>query len=236
MSPPQSSVSGPVLSCYQSRERQTLTKTLWNGFVVTVAPGSDDLDSACRITLRDSRGAIVFSDEGFNTELHPGTGRDIDNDGEPDAILGIDSGGGNRCCWEYTIISFSPQPHIIATLPPTSFEFTSDSNGRTLIRMTEPFYALGTSMAASPTVTVIQQFRSGKLADVTVEYCKAILSDPSESHTSNVLQHLYCGEIDEASRIIRDKWPVSEQASIRSRMKKEIEARWPEIAARLTDW
>jgi hypothetical protein len=232
---PQSRVE-TELACYQSRQNRTQTKTLSNGFVVVVSPGSDDAEQACRIRVRDKTGRVVFTGEGFNTRLHPDSGRDIDNDGKPDAIVGVDTGGGNRCCWEYTIISFSPSPHVVAKLPPIAFDFTSDREGKTLIRETEAFYDLGNSMADSPTVTIVRQFRSGQLMDVTSDYCKSILSEPADNEMSLVLQNLYCREFNEASRLIRDKWPTSEQAAVRARIKKEMEARWPEIARLMTDW
>jgi hypothetical protein len=189
-----------------------------------------------KVTVRNKAGGTVFTAEGFGTRLHPDSGRDIDNDGKPDAIVGVDTGGGNRCCWEYTILSFSPGPHIVAKLPPVEFDFTSDAAGKTLIRETEAFYDLGNSMADAPTVTIVRQFRSGRLLDVTAEYCRSILSEPADNEMALVLQNLYCGEFKVASRLIREKWPASEQAVVRSRIKKEVEVHWPEIAHQMTDW
>jgi len=136
---------------------------------------------------------------------------------------------------EYTVISFSPKPHAAAKLP-MPFDFTSGNDGRTLIRATEAFYALGDSMADAPTVTIMRQFRAGQLVDVTAEFCTSILSEQADSKFSLVLQNLYCGQFEQASRLIRENWTDTEQAPIRARIKKEVEARWPDIARRMTNW
>src|SRR5688572_27034114 len=81
--------------------------TLTNGVVVAVrSVGGNNPDLACEVSVRDRNGRSVFNDRGFDTAIHPATGRDIDNDGRPDVVVGVDTGGNDRCCWEYPVISF----------------------------------------------------------------------------------------------------------------------------------
>ena len=86
------------LVCRQAQPANpTLTKTLSNGAVVTVRSVTpNSLGQTCEVTVRDRSGKVVFEDRGFNTSIDPATGRDIDNDGQPDAVVGIDTIGRHR--------------------------------------------------------------------------------------------------------------------------------------------
>jgi len=54
--------------------------------------------------------------------------------------------------------------------------------------------------------------------------------------TNIVLQQIYCGQLDEASRLVLEVWPGSEQSRIRRQIRDAIAERWPEIAKQLTSW
>lgn len=150
--------------------------TLANGVVVVVrSAGGNNPDQACEVSVRDRNGRTVFSDRGFDTQIHPATGRDIDNDGRPDVVVGVDTGGGNRCCWEYPVISFNPSPRVLLKLPPAAFDFET-LPGKTLIWTTAAFYDLGPDAADSPTVETVREFRPAGLIDVTPDYCKRMLA------------------------------------------------------------
>jgi hypothetical protein len=167
----------PETACWSEQRplNHVITRTLDGGFILTIAPSTDpDVEYGCRAEVRDGTGKIVFEGEGFNTRLHPESGRDVDGDGRPDLIIGIDTGGGNRCCWEYHVISLSPIPRAVARLPNPGFE--TDRQGRTVIWTTVAFDDLGPSMAQSPTIEIAEQFRSGRLVDITSEYCQAMLA------------------------------------------------------------
>jgi len=57
-------------------------------------------------------------------EIDPITGKDINGDGEPEAVL-IDFSGGAHCCWTYDIISLGKQPGLIQKLyNPDTASFT----------------------------------------------------------------------------------------------------------------
>ena len=161
---------------HQRPNNLKVTRTLPRGYTLTIGPAADpdDIESGCLVEVRNAAGKLVFEGAGFNTRLHPESGRDVDGDGQPDVIVGVDSGGGNRCCWEYNVISLSPRVRVIARFANPGF--VSDGSGRTVIRTTVPFYDLGPSMAQSPTLEIAEQFRSGRLVDITSEYCGSILA------------------------------------------------------------
>lgn len=165
-------------SCWSARPAPTATKSLAGGFVVTFGPTprSQDPERACEVEVRDAQKRVLYRADGFNTRLHPESGQDVDNDGQPDLIVGADTGGGNRCCWEYAAIAFTPKPHVIATFP-DAVAFEKGRGGRTIVWQTEAFYDLGPNMAESPIVNTAAQFRSGRMVDVTAEYCDAMLGN-----------------------------------------------------------
>ena len=97
------------------------SRAVANGAVLTVrSTGVANPEQACEILVRDRKGRTLFSDRGFSAEIHPATGRDIDNDGRPDAVVGVDTGGANHCCWEYPVLSFNPTPRVLLRLPTAS--------------------------------------------------------------------------------------------------------------------
>jgi hypothetical protein len=174
----------PAMTCQQRQADRTPKKTTIQTLTVTIAPSPkpDEVEEACTADVRDRNGKVVFQSQGFNTELTDTNGRDIDNDGHPDIVVGTDTGGGNRCCWEYVAISPVPRPHVVVKLPPAHFD--SDDNGKTVIWTTIAFYDLGPSMAESPVVEQAQQFRKGRLEDVTSEYCAGMLANQSRGYAS----------------------------------------------------
>ena len=152
------------------------SRTVANGVVLTVrSTGGTNPEQACEILVRDRNGRTVFSDRGFNAEIHPVTGRDIDNDGRPDAVVGIDTGGRNGCCWEYPVLSFTPTPHVLLKLPPADFDFET-LPGKTLVWTTAAFYDMGPDKADSPTVETVHEFRRNGFIDVTAAYCERMLA------------------------------------------------------------
>ena len=174
----------PAISCQQGQPDRTAKKITVQNLTVTIAPSPkpDEVEEACTAEVRDRSGKLVFQSQGFNAEFTDTNGRDIDNDGHPDIVVGTDTGGGNRCCWEYVVISPVPRPHVVVKLPPAHFE--SDDDGKTVIWTTIAFYDLGPSMAESPVVEQAQQFRKGRLEDVTSEYCGGMLANQARGYAS----------------------------------------------------
>ena len=168
----------PELQCRHSLrdQEQRLTRTVQDGYTVTVRRQADPAltKDACVVEVRGPSGQVVFTRDGYNTRLHADSGRDVDNDGTPDLIIGHDTRGEARCCWEYTILSLRPAPHVAGVFSNPSFDV--DVNRRTVVWSLLPFQDLGPDMAAAPTIAVAQQYRDGRFVEITSEYCAVILA------------------------------------------------------------
>lgn len=260
------------LLCRQSTaDGSALSKTLSNGAVVTVrSVAANSLGQTCEVTVRDKNGKTVFDDYGFNAKIDPVTGHDIDNDGHPDAVVGVDTLGGRTGNWEFPVISFFPSPHILIKLPHAIFD-SQTKPGKMLIWTPATFEGLNPSAADVTTVATVHEFRSNGFIDVTIDYCKPLLSgdltglgnlrgplavltrqakldsrteagrpedqeDTRAAATTVALQQIYCGQFDDASRLVREVWPASEQSRVRRQMRDAIADRWPDLAKRLGAW
>jgi hypothetical protein len=174
--------TAPEMSCrYSVRAEQRMTRAVQDGFSVMVRRKADLAltKAACVIEVRDPSGRLVLMREGFNTELHGDSGRDVDNDGSPDLIIGFDSRGTNRCCSEDTVLSLKPAPHVVGTFSHPTFEV--DLNRRTLVWAMLSFDDLGADMGPVPTIAIAGQYRDGRFVDLTSEYCPVILAGTSRS-------------------------------------------------------
>lgn|GEM_PF-325764 len=152
------------------------------GLVLERTTDTLDVEFICSATVRDSADSVVWKDSGFRTRQDDWTGKDLDGDGEPDAVIGVDTGGGNRCCWGFALIRFSPAFEVMARIDFLPF-FANDDSGRVLIQQVVPFYDLGPDMASSPIVILVHQFRQGKLVDITQERCAKILGRTAAPRT-----------------------------------------------------
>ena len=165
------------LACRKSAtDNSTLTRTLANGATVTVRPvPPNELQQTCEVSVKDRNGRAIFEDRGFNTKVDPATGRDIDNDGQPDVVIGVDTGSDTQGRWEFPVISFTPKPHLLLKLPPAIFDFQTKP-GKTLIWTLANFEGLTGSASDVSTVATVREFRTNGLIDVTREYCKQMLA------------------------------------------------------------
>ena len=201
---------GQDMACsYSVRDQEQLkTRTVQDSLTVTVRRKPDPglVEDACVIEVRDASGQVVFAREGYNTRLHADSGRDVDNDGAPDLIVGHDTGGGNRCCWEYAMLSLRPTLHIAGTAVNPSF--TVDVNRRTVVWSMLPFYDLGPSTAQSPTLATAQQYRDGRFVEITPEYCPGILAGQAPG-LANLSQDLWQLEGSRRAASREEKEPPS---------------------------
>jgi hypothetical protein len=166
----------PEMFCrYSVRGEQRMTRAVQDGFSVTVRRKADPslTKDACVIEVWDRSKRLVLAREGFNTKLHEDSGRDIDNDGAPDLVIGSESSRTNGCCSEYTIVSLKPAPRVLGTFAHASFEL--DLDRRTLVWAALSFDDLAADMGPPPTIATVGQYRDGRFADVTAEYCPVIL-------------------------------------------------------------
>jgi hypothetical protein len=158
------------------------------------------------IEVRDASGQVLFAREGYSTRLHGDSGRDVDNDGAPDLIVGHDSGGGNRCCWEYAILSLRPALHVAGTF--TNPSFTADVTRRTVVWSMLPFSDLGPPTAQSPTIAVAEQYRDGRFVEITSEWCPVILAGQGPG-LANLSQDLWQLEGSRRAASREEKGPPS---------------------------
>ena len=167
----------PELFCrYSVAAEQRVTTTGANGFSVTVRRKPDPAltTDACVIEVRDRSQRIVFSREGFNSRLHEDSGRDVDNDGVPDLIVGVETHRTKLCCSEYSVLSLQPAPHVVGTF--SSPTFRVDQNRRTIVWAALSFDELGSDFGPAPTIAIVGQYREGRFIDLTPENCSWILA------------------------------------------------------------
>lgn len=147
------------------------------GFTATLARSSERSggEDACRMTVTDGGGTLVFDRTGFGARVFAGTGQDLDGDGGPEAVLGVDEGGGNRCCWRFTVVHLRAGLPVLAELPFVP-GIVAAPNGGVLFEEVEAYYDLGPSMAESPVVIRFHRFERGQLVERTRDYCDSLLS------------------------------------------------------------
>lgn len=158
------------------RGQQRQARTVQDGFTVTVFRKADRNLSAdaCVVEVRDPSSRVVFTGEGYNTGIHDYTGRDVDNDGTPDIIVGHDSQDTGQCCSDYTVVALGPTPHAAGEFSNVWFE--ADGNRRTLAWHLVPMADLAVDFGPTPMLVVVDQYREGRFVDVTSEYCPTILA------------------------------------------------------------
>jgi hypothetical protein len=155
---------------------QRITRAVQDGFSVSVRRKGDPAltKDACVIEVRDRSKRVVFTREGFNSRLHADSGRDIDNDGAPDLIVGVEPHRTNLCCSEYSIVSLKPAPHVVGTFSNPTFRV--DQDRRMVVWAALSFDELGSDIGPVPTIAIVGQYRDGRFADLTSENCSWILA------------------------------------------------------------
>ncbi len=162
------------------------SRKLWNGYELSLGPahGSQGGGDECTAAIYNRAGRVVFRTTGFSVifdENH--TGQDFDGDGHPEVVFITDTGGGNRCCWAYNVISLFPKPHKLFDIPALgASRFEKDSQGNMVVweRTAGPYGF--TSMARTPFAEKVFRVREGKLVDATEEFCPRIFSDQNEDY------------------------------------------------------
>lgn len=156
---------------------QPASKTLTNGSRILIRHLPDGPPGqTCEVTVQDRNGRVIFSDRGFSAGWHEATGHDIDDDGQPDVVLGIDTRGPSACCWEYPVISMGRTPRELLRLPTALFDFQS-APGKTLIWTSAEFVNLGQDASQAPKVSTAHEFRPNGFLDVTADYCRPLLEN-----------------------------------------------------------
>ena len=142
-----------------------------NSFTVEVKPiPNPDVSGfmTCQATIRSSEGKIVFEHNDWGMEIDSITGRDVNGDGIPDAVL-VSFSGGAHCCWTYHIVSLGKNPGLLAEFENRSTASFEDLNGdgktEVLIRDGGFDEGFGLSHPFSPFPLLIVRLNGAKFED-----------------------------------------------------------------------
>ncbi len=177
--------SSQDMECQHSlRDQQRQTRTVQDNFTLTVRRKADPnlTTDACVVEVRDPSGRVVFMREGYNTKVHEETGRDVDNDGIPDIVVGHDAVGGSRCCSVYTILSLRPALHVAGVFSNPWFD--TDMYRRTVVWNLLPLDDLATDWGPTPMIVTAEQYQGGRFVEITTEYCPVILAGTARGWAS----------------------------------------------------
>jgi hypothetical protein len=161
---------------YSVPAEQRITRAVQEGFSVSVRRKADPAltKDACVVEVRDRSNRVVFTREGFNSRVHEDSGRDVDNDGAPDLVVGVETHRTKLCCSEYSILSLKPAPRVVGTFSNPTFR--TDQTRRTVVWAALSFDDLGSDLGPVPTIAIVGQYRDGRFVDLTSENCSWILA------------------------------------------------------------
>ncbi len=87
------------MSCFRARGSETRRLM---GYILQVKPDPDEY--GCRAVIQSPKGETIFETQDTAIGILQVTGKDINGDGQLDAVLEGFSGGAH-CCWTYSIVS-----------------------------------------------------------------------------------------------------------------------------------
>jgi len=144
-----------------------------NGFTVEVKPKSDAESASCHATVRSTSGVTVFELEEWGIEIDPVTGKDINGDGYPDAVL-VSFSGGAHCCTKYYFISLGNKPGLIRDFDNAQEALFRDLKGdgrmEILIRDGSFDEHFGLAHPYSPFPLLIVRLRGDKFEDLGSQF------------------------------------------------------------------
>jgi hypothetical protein len=144
-----------------------------HGFTIEVKPDDDSEEQRCQAKVVSPKGEIVFEYADWGIGIVPVSGKDINGDGQPDAVLEEFSGGAH-CCWEYSIISLGQRPGLIRDFKnraPASFEdLKGDGRIEILVRDGGFDDFDGVAHPFSPFPLLILRLRGHEFQDVGSEF------------------------------------------------------------------
>ena len=95
------------------------------GYVVHLSPAADDAHAGqCRAAIVSGDQKTVFETYGYELELNPVSGKDVNGDDKPDVVIEAHPPK-DQCCWNYYVISLGDTPGLlrqITTSVPLTFE------------------------------------------------------------------------------------------------------------------
>ncbi len=220
-----------------------------NGFWIKVKPScfdphdqacDPDEPNGCYATITSAQGKIVYENSagysGYSAvDIDPVTGRDINGDGEPDAVMDLDWGGTPPQGFNFEIISLGKKPGLILRFNAYNADFEDlEGNGQIEILATEEDNLGGRNEAEALRLypLVIVQLKGSKFQDVSSRFwpvfeeriraLSACLdsgrlqlffggpqdsSDTEEDVYNIIYDYLYAGRYAEARRALEELWP-----------------------------
>ena len=256
-------LANPVLDCYDDAggapDGDFGRKKLWDGYEISIQPDPKDADNGCSATIYNANANAVYgtnnmspqqwSGAGTDVILDPSNGLDVDGDGSPDVVLRTGSRGNGGSSWQLDAISLKPQAHILFSFGGTFVALRKDPQARVVLWSGEPIELAGAYRVPNADVPVLQRayrFSSGKLTEVTPDYCATIDTElfiPSSAELQDfksrnigdpkyqsgeaadvlnvVFQEIFCHRFDQALTMVDDSWPPSDRASLIQALQKE---------------
>jgi hypothetical protein len=166
-----------------------------NGFTVEVKPtaGGVSEDMTCHATVTSPQGRIVYEKDDWGMEIDPITGKDVNGDGQPDAVL-VSFSGGAHCCWSYHIISLGENPGLIREFENRSNASFRDIRGdgqiEILIRDGSFDFAFGLDHAFSVFPLLIVQLKGKEFVDVGSRFWPVFAKEIRQEHSKISNQQL----------------------------------------------
>ncbi len=130
-------------------------------------------ESACRAIILSDNGQEIFRLQDWSVDVVPVTGKDINGEGHPDAVLESFSGGAH-CCWTYFVVSLTDKGGLIRKFEnrtPASFEDLSHNGTVDLVTQDGAFDEFeGLPHPFSPFPTIVLRLNRDKFEDVSKEF------------------------------------------------------------------
>lgn len=143
-----------------------------NGFSIEAKriPEPDVKDyTICHVSIASPQGKVVYEGNDASFEFDAVTGKDVNGDGQPDAVIEGYSGGAH-CCWAYDIVSLGKTPGLIREFTnraPATFT-DLDGNGQIEISILDGSFDEGFKLdhAMSVFPRLIVQLKGKRFEDV----------------------------------------------------------------------
>lgn len=127
----------------------------------------------CHVSVTSPQGKIVYEGNDSSFEFDPITGKDVNGDGQPDAVI-VGYSGGAHCCWAYDIVSLGKAPGLIGEFTNRAPATFSDLGGNSQIEISirdgsfdEGFYS---DHAFSVFPQLIVELKRSRFEDVGPEF------------------------------------------------------------------
>ena len=209
-----------------------------HGFTIEIKPQDRGGEMVCHASIRSPQGEIVYENDNNlgPTDIDPVTGKDINGDGYPDAVLVDDTGSAHHDDFSYSIFSLGPKPVEIAGLGGIVDFEDLNKDGKIEIRLGAPFLGFHDLPSAyTPGSQIILRLVGDHFEDISTKFPKiydgevdgalqnlrfhkvtiAQEEDDQSWALSAVFAYLFSGRPGEARKFLDQHWPAAGRESIR---------------------